>query len=937
MHILKRVIVYFLAVSVKLVGAQELPPIQVFTPQMYGGENQNWAISQSADRHIYVANNLGLLEYNGASWKLYNSPNETLIRSVAVYGDRIYTGCYMEFGYWKRDNLGLLNYTSLSQTLKVKMLEDEHFWNIIPLDEGVVFQSLNRIYLFNTVSNDIKVITSENVITKMSLVNDTIMFQKINDGIYIIEHGKAKLLTSSPIIKDEPIVNIFTFNGDLLIQTVSKGFYLFSNNSLEKWNIKANEILSKVNVYSSLKLDDDSFVLGTISEGLIHLNKDGSIKETINQVNGLTNNTVLSLFEDIDDNIWLGLDNGINCININSPIRVYNNQKGNLGTIYASQLHNGYLYLGTNQGLFYKEARTQEDFRFMEGTKGQVWNLIVYDNTLFCGHTDGTIIINGNQASKIPNSPSGTWDIKPIPGRPNVLLQGNYEGLNTLHKVNGSWVFKNSIEGFINSSKFFEIGEDNTVYVSHEYKGVYNLKMNDDFSKVESVQSMPEVSKGLHASLIKYNSDILYTNKNGIYKYNSVSGKFVKDSILSSIIPESEYETGKLVVDQENNRLWAFTEGSMNYVEPGKLSETPEIHKISIPSALRKGMSGYENISHVENDTYLFGMSNGYLFIELDKLPDQKTYNVKINAIKKGKHGIASEHISQDGIGEFTYSENNLELAFSVPNYSKFSEVKYSHQLEGIYDNWSDWSTKSTAVYENLPFGDYTFNLRAKVGNKTLVNEASYEFRINRPWYLSNLMITVYLLGLFLFSLLMHNLYRRYYRKQQEKLLEKSKREIEIKQLENEQQQMLFENEALSSDIESKNRELAISTMSLIKKNEFLNSLKKELNVIESNQKLNTVIKIIDKNLNNTDDWKFFEEAFNNADKEFLKKMKSAHPGLTSNDLRLCAYLRLNLSSKEIAPLLNISPRSVEVKRYRLRKKMDLSRETSLTNYILEI
>ena len=80
-----------------------------------------------------------------------------------------------------------------------------------------------------------------------------------------------------------------------------------------------------------------------------------------------------------------------------------------------------------------------------------------------------------------------------------------------------------------------------------------------------------------------------------------------------------------------------------------------------------------------------------------------------------------------------------------------------------------------------------------------------------------------------------------------------------------------------------------------------------------------------------------FEEAFNNADKDFLKKVKSRHATLTSNDLRLCAYLRLNLSSKEIAPLLNISPRSVEVKRYRLRKKMELEHDVNLTDYILSI
>ena len=80
-----------------------------------------------------------------------------------------------------------------------------------------------------------------------------------------------------------------------------------------------------------------------------------------------------------------------------------------------------------------------------------------------------------------------------------------------------------------------------------------------------------------------------------------------------------------------------------------------------------------------------------------------------------------------------------------------------------------------------------------------------------------------------------------------------------------------------------------------------------------------------------------FQEAFNNADSNFLKKIKTIHPTLTPNDLRLCSYLRLNLSSKEIAPMLNISTRSVEIKRYRLRKKMELDHEKSLVAYILEV
>ena len=167
-----------------------------------------------------------------------------------------------------------------------------------------------------------------------------------------------------------------------------------------------------------------------------------------------------------------------------------------------------------------------------------------------------------------------------------------------------------------------------------------------------------------------------------------------------------------------------------------------------------------------------------------------------------------------------------------------------------------------------------------------------------------------------------HNLYKVYFKRQQEALLLKSQKEMALSELESNQKLMKLKNEKLEIDIESKNRELAISTMSLIKKNEFLSTIKSELQGNNNPSDLKKVIKIIDNNINNTDDWKLFKEAFDNADKDFETCKRKAFE-LTPNDLKLCAYLRLNLSSKEIAPLLNISPRSVEVSDI-VEKKMDL-------------
>ena len=365
------------------------------------------------------------------------------------------------------------------------------------------------------------------------------------------------------------------------------------------------------------------------------------------------------------------------------------------------------------------------------------------------------------------------------------------------------------------------------------------------------------------------------------------------------------------------------------------MTNTPKINKVAIPYTLRKSITGYECISNLEDHKFLLGSSTGYIIIDLDKIVN-KSYQIHINSIKNYSLNSNVRNLDRNTSGELKNNENNLKFTYSIAEYDKYLEAEYQFQLRGFYDEWSDWSTTPNELFENLPFGHYVFNVRGRVGNN-LTNTVSYSFTIERPWYLSNIALICYVLTFGLFLIIIHNVYKRYYEKQRIKLIKDNQRELELKELENKEQQVRHENEKLQQDVENKNRELAISTMSLIKKNEFLNSIKSELKAKSDSKNLNSIVRIIDKNLNNTDDWKFFQEAFNNADKDFLKKIRFKHPDLTPNDLRLCAYLRLNLSSKEIAPLLNISPRSVEVKRYRLRKKMDLEHDESLTNYILEI
>ena len=916
--------------------SQELPPIVKYAPTTYGAGNQNWMISQDQQHYVYFANNDGLLEFNGSTWELYASPNETIVRSVKVIGNKVYTGSYMEFGFWKRQANGKLKYTSLSSTIKSKILDDEQFWNILNYDQWVIFQSLNRIYIYDSKTGNFKIIAAGNSITKSFRTKNSIYFQTINEGLFEIESGKGRLVSNNPVLKNNRIVNVFSIDEGLLIQTQLNGFYKLVGNDLSKFSTEADSQLNDSSVYSSQLLSDGSYALGTISNGIFILTKEGKIKYHIYQRKGLSNNTALSLFEDVDKNLWVGLDNGINCLNLQSPIRNFVDNTGNLGTIYTSKLYNGKLYIGTNQGLFYKEYQTDNEFKFINGTKGQVWSLFEYDGTLFCGHDSGTFIVDDGAARNIfPKS--GTWKFETVPNQKGLLLQGNYFGISVLEKVDNQWRFRNKIKGFDYSARYFEVTNSLEVYVSHEYKGVFRLQLDNKLLKTDGFTAYVTPQKGKNASLTKFNNAIYYAYKEGIFKLNAKTKQFEKDKLLSSVFEKDEYTSGKLIVDN-SNKIWLFSKNYIHYFSLSKLSNQLKQNVIPIPASLTNSMLGFENISQISNSDYLIGTTDGYYTMNINDL-SFKNYNVSISNIATNKLNEALENRSIQENGSFKYDDNNITFSYTVPEYNKYINAEYQFLLEGFQDEWSEWSAKPTVNFKNLPSGDYVFKVRAKFANSSLDNTAIYSFSIRKPWYATTLAIFIYLILSLILARFIHKTYKSYYQKQKEKLIEENNLLLEIKELENEQEIMRVRNEQLSQDVDAKSRELAVSTMSLNSKNELLAFIKEDLKKTtdDGNRSIKSVISTINKNITEDDTWSVFKEAFDNADKDFLKKIKLAHPLLTPNDLRLCAYLRLNLSSKEVAPLLNISVRSVEIKRYRLRKKMDLSHEQGLVEYILAV
>jgi len=920
-----RLLVLFLFFSFSLF-TQELPPITNFDPAAYNAGNQNWMISQAPNNHIYVANNLGLLSYNGEHWHLHKVPDASAVRSVLAQEEKVYTGSYMDFGFWEHNKKGELTYTSLTNLSTEKILDGEQFWHIEALEEYIIFQSLRRLYSYNKKTKELSTITAGNIISNLFKVGNKLYYQVAEDGLYAIDNGVIERIIPNSEIQDRPIVGLFPFeNNEMLAVTRDDGLFIIDQNTWKRFQLENYSV--DESIFTAKLLEDNTLVLGTIGDGLHVYNLETLESYQVLQP-VINNNTVLSVMEDKAGNIWGGLDSGLVLINRKSPFRLFTDIYGRLGTVYCSYQLEDHLYLGTNQGLYVKTADSTS-YELIPGTSGQVWSINEVNGKLYAGHDRGVYAIEGDTAEHIFDGP-GVWEIEAIK---NGLLQGHYDGISFWKEGE----FENDpeyLENFDLSSRNLVVENDSVIWVGHDHKGIFKLKINEAVNKVEGFQNYQvSYQGGMGLKVFRFNDSIYYSTEDEIYKYEPSRDEFVQQNNLNNLIEEPRI-TGisKVLPD---NTWWSFGRDNLIYVTQDAFQERLSVKTAAIPIEYRSIAKGFENISLVGEREYLVGSNKGYtVFSTPLGFPEMEPLSINKVSTAALEDNFKNQDLELELL-ELPNAENNITFEFSIPAFSKLAKPVYSYRIKGFSAGWSEWQSHGLANFENMPAGDYVFEVRGKYNN-SISDVASYAFSIALPWYANTTAIIIYILLFSLLIFILHKIYTGYYRKQRTRLMERNRKKLEIKQLESQQEIITLQNQKLESDMASKNRELAASTMNLIKKNEFLNELKKRISSATKEEDMQKVISVINKNIAEEDNWKFFKEAFDNADKDFLQSVKEAHPNLTSNDLKLCAYLRLNLSSKEIAPLLNISVRSVEIKRYRLRKKMELDHDQGLVEYILK-
>jgi len=922
--------IYFFFLLTYSSYSQELPPILNFSTKDYLAGNQNWMIAQDEEEDIYAANNAGLLSFDGERWQLHQLPEGSFIRSIAVADDKIFSGAYMDFGYWQKDETGKLNYTSLKDLVDTPFIDGEQFWHIEAVNNYVVFQSLSRLYSYNIKTNKVVLLPTTNTITNLFKLNNKIYYQVADEGLYVIENGQDRIYISNAELNNQIVVGFFEYKNTRYLITRTNQIYRIEGEKLKEYHFENLDLASDESIFVAELTTNSTLALGTIGNGLKLYDLEDKTLTHFRQPS-ILNNTVLSLFTDSHGNLWSGLDNGISLVNLNSSVKIFSDTFGEIGTVYCSFRNNDILYLGTNQGLYAKTIASQEDFKLISKTSGQVWSIQKINNHLLVGHDKGTFLIEKFQAQPIFEQ-TGTWEVKAYK---NGLLQGHYNGMSYAEINNGEIQQFQRFTNYDLSSRNLVIDSlENQVWVGHDHKGIYKLNVNESAKTIDVVDnySLP-TQEGTGLSVFKFYNELYVSTAKLIYQYNSSTNSFEKAERFNSLFKGHQRITGvSKVID--GNTWWSFGQENIFQIAKDALQDDYVLNTITIPNSLRGIATSFENISAIDNNKFLIGSNLGYITFQLPfRSPEVSELKINNIAIANKGENYSNLAINANDV-EIPFKDNFIRFSYTIPHYNLLSDVEYSTMLVGYDDHWSNWNTTGKTSFKNLPYGSYIFKVKGNLnGKETAVEE--YQFIIAKPWYVSTLAIIIYAIIFLLIIYLTNRFYNNYYKKEQNKIIAENKKRLELQEITAQREIVTLKNQQLETEVASKNRELAASTMNIIRKNEFLSELKQKLNKANTNEDVEEVISIINKNIAEKDNWKLFKEAFDNADKDFLQSVKEKHPNLTSNDLKLCAYLRLNLSSKEIAPMLNISVRSVEIKRYRLRKKMDLAHEEGLVEYIL--
>lgn len=909
--LLKLLFFFFIATQIQ---AQELLPfVENYNKSDYQGDNQIWNVVQGKDDAMYFANNHYLLRYDGVIWEKYALPNKTIIRSIMIEGDKIYSGSYKEFGYWYRED-GKMHYVSITKNLRLFDEKDnEEIWKIFRFKDSIYFQSFNDVFIYD--GKHIQKIKFPFLISYCFVVNNNVYVASVEKGLFRMDGSKITNPKGWNVLKNTVVHAIEKYQNKTYIFTQKKGIFIVEKEGLRPWNNPLNETLKAATINVAKFIKDNKLVVGSGNRGVFIYDFNTDTYKNIDRNNVLMNNSILSIGLDKENDLWLGLDNGIAHVEVNSPISFFYDNSGILGSVYSvAAIDKGYL-IASNHGIF---EFVSGKFKMLPNTQGQAWNISKIGNKYIIGHNDGTFCYENGSLSKI-NNINGGWNLSKSSIN-NTFFQSTYSGVlvyDDMSKLTQSRVIKDLSKPI----KYVAQNKKNEIWAADNYRGLYRVVYDDDFKtkKVENITQQSKIKNDFGVKIFEFRNEILFLINNLWYTYNSISNILEENDQFNS-----NFKNITDVVSIDEDHFVVLQDGILYHIYAKGNTFVWNI----IQEKYYKGTLINDNLRIFKTQNhYLLNLDDGFISLQL-KYENKQNSNVKIEAFNEGNLAANDSKIKYNT--ELKINVISGIYGASKPNlFYKLDSKDFTPISNGLI------------VLNNLNSG-YHSVLVYKHDGATYTKVSSFEFRVAEPWYFSFWMILLYFLiiGAVLFFYYKWNKLR--YMQKLKLQAEELKHQREILEMElkaeNELNVQEYQKHILELELQTKSSEVAGKSLSIAKQTEMIDNIQGILDSEKDFNKLKSEIrKAIKINEVNKHEWEIFETNLNQIHNEFIITLSKKFPNLTPKDIKLCVYLKMNLSSKEIAPMMNISFRGVELHRYRLRKKLNLTQDENLSKFLLSL
>lgn len=814
------ILIFTISLSAQKSSQFGLPEITNYIPQDYGADGVNWWIVEDDRGFLYFANNNGILEYDGANWRLITPKERPETRSLVKGPDgKIYAGTNGDIGYLKPDAQGNLEFFSIRHLLPEKNQIFNEVWESFLYRNKICFRTSADMFIWD--GKAFEVIHQEGLHVG-KVIRDT-LYQRIWDvGLTYFDQGTFKLLPGGERFASERIYSILPYDDHrLLLGVRANGFYLFDGKTFTPFNTEATPLIID-NIYlPGCVINDDFLAFNSFSNGITITNKKGDLIYYLDKNNGLRDNSVDYTFMDRQGNLWAALFNGITKISISEPFNYFTSREGlPSSTVYNTVRHEGVLYCGTQNGVYYLD-KTNNQFKYLEQTTGQSYLFKFGPRLLIASGDNGLQEIKNSRLSII--RPDRNYDFRVSwinrsnldTNRYFLFLQDGEIATVILGEKN---YFKEEsrTKKFLGSSGNFIERPDGKIWAYTGKKG--EVVFADPFIKDgamdlnKSKTTLFTTQHGLpdqNLASFTYNDTVFFYTINPLkwFIFNEEKQTFLPHHPGFEGLTANTNTAISPPVKDNYGRLW------MNFGK-GVFVQTKDdagndryFHAPFRRLAKFPVWDIYADKDDMDQPVMWLSGPDGLVSYRGDIYKDdQFTYQVMLRGIHiKGDSSVWLGSDSPPDNLQIANHLNTVSFNYAAPFFIEEKNLEYATKLSGLDNEWSSWNKKNEREYINLPARKYTFQVKARNIYGVESELTTYEFTVLPHWtstWWAYSMYGLVLLGIF------YTLVRwrtRNFRKRSEQLeIKIQERTLELKQRVDELATVNEVSRALSTQLESR-------------------------------------------------------------------------------------------------------------------------------------